>query len=650
MGDAGTPPVSTAHRVRSVLAIQPFRRLWAVNALSSVGDWLSLLALSALATNMTSGYQAQGFALGGVVVTKLLPALLFAPVAGALADKFDRRALMAICDVLRCVLLVSVPLVGSLWWLFVATFLIELVTLFWAPAKDAAVPNLLRRPDQVETANQLNMVMTYGVSVVAASGLFTALTVIGPTLALQLSPTGTMAVALLLNAVLYLGNAITVAVRIPEISSRAHDAGKLAGESLFALVRGGLTFVGRTPLVRGLVIGIGGAFAAGGAVIACAKLYALSLSGGDGSYGLLFVSVFSGLGIGMVFAPKLAARMPHNRLFGAAIIAAGLAMVPAALAPHLWVALATVALVGTSAGVAFLTGMTIIGAQVEDTVRGRTVAFMQSLVRLVLMGAMAVVPLLVAVVPPITFEALGRAVRIDPTRPVLFAAGLVAALAGAIAYRQMDDRRSGGVRDLLSALVRTPRTGSGLLLSVEGDTVGETAAQARLLVDWLREGGREVLLAGDPASEGERLRDLAEHGGLTGLRAHSLLAAAVRADVVERQVVPALEAGSVVVLVCEPSSGSPDGLVDWATGRLRPEVTVLLDRAQDGPAGRIEYTWRHVLTELAAADPERYVVVDADGEREEVALRVREAVLPALSARRVTVPPTDGSLASSEAG
>ena len=47
--------------------------------------------------------------------------------------------------------------------------------LFWIPAKDAAVPNLLRRPDQIETANQLALVMTYGVSVITASGLFALL-------------------------------------------------------------------------------------------------------------------------------------------------------------------------------------------------------------------------------------------------------------------------------------------------------------------------------------------------------------------------------------------------------------------------------------------------------------------------------------------
>jgi dTMP kinase len=102
----------TAHRVRSVLAIPAFRRLWLVTAVSATGDWLSLLALSALATQLATGYQAQSFALGGVVATKLLPALVLGPLAGALADKFDRRRVMVICDLLRCELFLSIPLVG----------------------------------------------------------------------------------------------------------------------------------------------------------------------------------------------------------------------------------------------------------------------------------------------------------------------------------------------------------------------------------------------------------------------------------------------------------------------------------------------------------------------------------------------------------
>ena len=136
---------STAHRVRGVLAIPAFRRLWGVTAITAVAEWQSLLALSALATQLTSGYQAQSFALGGVVATKLLPAMVLGPLAGALADKLDRRHVMVVCDVLRAGLFLSIPLVGELAWLFIATFLIELCALFWIPAKDASIPNLLHR-------------------------------------------------------------------------------------------------------------------------------------------------------------------------------------------------------------------------------------------------------------------------------------------------------------------------------------------------------------------------------------------------------------------------------------------------------------------------------------------------------------------------
>lgn len=121
---------STAQGVRGVLAIPAFRRLWGVTAITAVAEWQSLLALSALATHLTSGYQAQSFALGGVVATKLLPAMLLGPLAGALADKLDRRHQMVVCDVLRAGLFLSIPLVGELAWLFIATFLIELCALF----------------------------------------------------------------------------------------------------------------------------------------------------------------------------------------------------------------------------------------------------------------------------------------------------------------------------------------------------------------------------------------------------------------------------------------------------------------------------------------------------------------------------------------
>lgn len=432
---------SMAHRFRRVLAIPAFRRLWGVTAVCAVGDWLSLLALSALATQLASGYQAQSFALGGVVATKLLPSLLLGPLAGALADRLDRRHVMVGCDVLRAGLFLSIPLAGSLAWLFVATFLIELCAMFWIPAKDAAIPNLLRRTDQVETANQLSLIMTYGVAVLTASALFTVLSA-GPALgdpSLLPAATSSAYVALTLNGLAYAVCALVVATRIPEISGRsAVPHGPTPG--VLRMLRDGFSFVGGTPLVRGLVIGVVGAFTAGGAVIACAKLYAVSLGGGDAAYGLLFAAMFAGLGAGMALSPQAARRVGHRRLFGLAIVAVGLALIPVALAPHLWFALPAVALVGCGAGVALLTGLTIIGSQVADSHRGRTIAFVQLIVRIVLLTSLVLVPLIVGLVRQRTVTVFGEAAVVDGTRPVLLAAGLVAALIGLVAARQMDGR------------------------------------------------------------------------------------------------------------------------------------------------------------------------------------------------------------------
>ncbi|WP_219417153.1 bifunctional MFS transporter/dTMP kinase [Pseudonocardia nigra] len=656
--------------MRSVLAIPSFRRLWLVTSVAGVCDWMSLLALSALATQLTSGYTAQSFALGGVVATKLLPALVLGPLAGALADKFDRRRVMVVCDLLRFALFVSIPLVGSLWWLFVAVFLIEICALFWIPSKDAAVPNLLRRPDQVETANQLNLVMTYGVAVITASGLFTLLSSAGSVLGGEGSAMATVYLALVLSGVAYLIIALTVWFRIPEISGRATEQ-RGPAPGILTLLRDGATFVVRTPLIRGLVIGIIGAFAAGGTVVGSATLYAASLGGGNAAYGVLFASVFVGLALGMGAAPRMARRVPHNRLFGAAIVAAGLALVLVAVAPHLFVAIAAVMLVGGFAGIAFLTGLTIIGTHVADEVRGRIVAFVQSIVRLTLLGSMALVPLIVGLVSARRIELFGYPFLIDGTRVVMLAGGLVAAGVGIVAYRQMDDRRTEPMLpDLLSALRRgDPREGEGVLIAVEGAPAEETTEQAARLAERLRAAGHTVVVPEGGERDRERWAAATREAALSGTRAKALAAAAVRADQVERVIRPALSSGAVVVVDrflasplvqfgvaadrahAELDPGELENLAAWATGRLRPDVSVLLDRApaggepaSSGISGEEHVRVQRLLTRMAAAEPHRYVVVDADGSTEEVAERVYAGLVPVLP-RRPTTSAGDGSVA-----
>ncbi len=98
--------------VAVLLRIPVFRRLWSAIAISSLGDWLGLLATTALAAYLTkdSSNLAQGAAVSGVLLTRLLPDLILGPIAGALVDRFDRRMVAIVGDSLAGLLYVSIIL------------------------------------------------------------------------------------------------------------------------------------------------------------------------------------------------------------------------------------------------------------------------------------------------------------------------------------------------------------------------------------------------------------------------------------------------------------------------------------------------------------------------------------------------------------
>src|SRR5712692_1705558 len=206
-----------------VLSIKPFRRLWIATSLSSLGDWLSLLALSALAYSLTGKNvqeTAGAIAVGGVWITSLLPYLLFGPLAGAVADRLDRRINLVTGDVVRAVLYLSIPLnlvvgfANKLTWLYVAQFLASCASLFWTPAKDASIPNLVP-PDKLDQANQYSLLTTYGTAPLA-SLLFVVFAAISSGLAKsKLSyfgnpATGKVSLALYFNVITFIISAITV--------------------------------------------------------------------------------------------------------------------------------------------------------------------------------------------------------------------------------------------------------------------------------------------------------------------------------------------------------------------------------------------------------------------------------------------------------
>ena len=643
-------PVSSVAAIRGVLRVRAFRRLWYSTALSSLGDWLGLLATTAMATSLAHGYQAQNYALGGVLVVKLLPAIALGPFAGAFADRFDRRRTMVVSDFIRFGLFLTIPLVHTIFWLLVASFLIECVSLFWMPAKDASVPNLVRR-DQIEAANQLSLVTTYGFTPVLGAALFSTLSLITNIFVrhdvewFRAEPEN---LALYFNAATFLVGALVV-LFIREISGSRDGRPRDQQPSLFSLMREGAAFIRRSRLIGGLIVGLVGAFAAGGAVIGAGKIFVASLGGGNAAYGVLFGSVFVGLGSGMAFGPRIARELSRRRLFGLAIVFAAICLILTAVMPHVALAMIFVLGVGFGAGVAYLSGMTLMGTDIDDQLRGRVFALLQSLIRVVLILSLASVPFVVAQVGRREINIGGVEATIDGTRFVLVAGGLFALAAGLLAYRKMDDRQSMPVwADFKMSLrgdssARRRLRSGGLFIAFEGGEGSGKSTQIELLANALRASGRSVTVTYEPGATpvGSRIREMLLHNEAPITpRAEALLFAADRAHHVDTVIRPALDAGHVVLTdryadssLAYQGVGRQLSLDDvqrvsrWATAGLRPDLTVLLDLPAAAGLGRAKgrstadkleaesldfhERVREAFRSLAESDPRRYLVVDA---------------------------------------
>ncbi|MER5458825.1 dTMP kinase [Micromonospora sp. NPDC002389] len=666
-----------------MLRIRPFRRLWIVLGAASFGDWLGLLATSVFAAAQVEGNTAKGAAFGGVIAIRLLPALVLGPFAGVLADRFDRRWTMVICDVLRFVLFASIPLYALtgasgarvVSWAAIATFLIETVTLLWIPAKEAAVPNLIPRA-RLETANQLTLITTYGLTPVFAAIVLSSLDGV-----IRAATGGEMPswaepaqLALWFNAFSRLATALVVAFGIKEISQGQTDEQDRTEQSMLRQFAEGWRFIGQTPLVRGLVLGILGAFAGGGIVIGTARFFAASLGAGDAAFYLLFGAIFVGLALGIGLGPMIVRDMSRRRWFGMSIVLASASVMTLAFAFHLSMALVGAILVGAGAGMAFLSGTTLLGGEVADEVRGRVFAVVQIGTRLVLILAIALGSLLAGVGGSRTFEIADLGISVSSTRLLLLVAGAAGIFAGISAFGQMDDKKGVPVLADLWGSIRgrplmpaEPFVSAGLFVVFEGGEGAGKSTQLAQLAERLRGDGRDVVVTREPGATavGSRIRSMVldtTGDEAPSPRAEALLYAADRAHHVATVVRPALVRGAVVISdryvdssLAYQGAGRTlpvdevSWLSSWATGGLKPDLVVLLDvdprtglsrvAARSQAADRLEaesVTFhervRYAFLDLAAADPKRYLVLDGSRPAEEIAERVARRVEELLGA------------------
>ena len=646
---------------RSVLSIPAFRKLWKSMAFSSFGDWLGLLATTALAQELSNGdYKKANFAIAGVFIVRLLPAVILGPIAGVIADRFDRRRLMIVCDILRFALYLSIPLVHNYLWLYTATVLVETVTLFWSPAKEATVPNLVPK-EKLENANQVTLLASYGTAPIAAIA-FSLLALLGSGITRIFSDryASTANLALYLDAISFLYCAWIV-YTLKEIPKGASSE-KAKQESVTKSLLEGFRSVNQSKVIRGLILGMLGAFFAAGAVIGLARTFVGDLKAGDAAYGVLFGAVFTGLALGISAGPKVFSQFSRRRLFGAALTISSIFLILLSLISNLVLAIIITIFLGAFAGVSWVSGFTMLGLEVEDEVRGRTFAFVQSLIRISLVLVLAIAPVIAAAIGEHTFKFGSFTATYNGAAFTMCAAGIIGTIIGIISYLQMRDRPTVSLWSDIAAAFRgelgaiTGVSHTGIFISFEGGEGSGKSTQTQLLKTYLESIGESVIVTREPGGTplGNQLRQilLANETGAISPRSEALMYAADRANHVFELIRPALDRGDIVITdryldssvayqgagrILQPAEVAR--ISRWATENLTPILTIIMDIPATMGLGRLKSQdrleseplafherVRQEFLNLANVDPERYFVVDATQSKEAIAQQIQDRV------------------------
>jgi MFS family permease len=349
------------------------RSLFLAQVISFCGDWFAYVAFVGLVQDLTDA----AVIVTMVYVAQALPAFFMSPVAGPVADRWDRRRIIQTVSLFQAVAATGLLLVtsrGLLWVGFLCLCTISALGSFVAPAAQAGLPNLARSPEELKKASLLfgslwGAMLAIGA---AAGGLFAS--VFGRDAAFVANALSFVAAA-----------ALVTIIRRPMQHARAaavHGARFRPLEDM----REAVVHARRDHVLLALLASKT-TFAMGAGIVGLlAVLSTDDLGGGDGATGLLL----GARGVGVAIGPIIAARVvgpAMSRLLlvcGCAGLAFGVCYLGLSVAPTLAVAALLVLLAHIGGGAQWTLSTYGLQRRAPDEIRGRILAGDFALVTLII--------------------------------------------------------------------------------------------------------------------------------------------------------------------------------------------------------------------------------------------------------------------------
>lgn len=395
--------------------------------MSSFGDWIGFVAVIALATRVSKGSGETAIAF--VLSARLLPGFFLGPVAGVLLDRLDRRRMMLACDVGRALVFAFLPFVNTVVGLVLASLFLEALSIAWSSAKEATVPNLVPH-DQLASANSLSIAAAYGtfpLGTLAFSLLAKVAEHLGHIHILSSLRTDQESLALWADGVTFLVSGLLVAsVAFPRVKPVPLPEDEKP--NAFRDLREGWKFIGSSPRVRSVMVGIGAGLFGGGMLVPLGATFAKEdLGGGAAGFGALISGLGFGVAISVLSLSFLQKYLKPEPVFMWSLFVAAACISLGATSSSMTPAVLWVGGLGLCAGAVYVLGFTILQQNVDDALRGRTFATLYAMIRVCLLGAFTIAPLLSRLLGSL---ALTVGLHVSGVRLALWMVGLIITGAG----------------------------------------------------------------------------------------------------------------------------------------------------------------------------------------------------------------------------
>ncbi len=401
-----------------LLGRNDYTKLFAGQAISGLGDWMATTAFMALALDLTGSPTA----VAGVLVVRLMPGLVAAPLGARASARWTARRTMLAMDAFRAVAIALVPFVGAIWWIYAWAFALEVASLVFLPARDASMPRLVST-DHLPLANGLILASSYATIPVGA-GAFSAVSAFGGTWSPLRDRYGL--VFWVDGATFVISFAFVAAIgALPVVRAVVEDAPPLH-------LRDAL----RIPIVRNVLPAAVGASIGLGALFSVGIVFVNDVLGASqAAFGLLVVAFGAGA-VGGVLLVQQRARQPALHWARDGIRIAGASVLAISVLPGLLPAYAAAVVLGASVAYGLVGGISFLQATLAGP--ELTIAFtaFHVAIRLVLGAAALATGVAADVVPDVQ---LGRFGTVASPRLVLAAAGLVIVATTARVGRGFDE-------------------------------------------------------------------------------------------------------------------------------------------------------------------------------------------------------------------